>query len=226
MSLDNLVHQEIMRAFAERGHAPDTSTIAARLAVSTEEVETSLHRLHEQHALVLHPDRPAIWVAHPFSTSPTGVWVAAAPRGWWAPCVWCACGISALTAPDATIHARLGGESRETCIVMHRGELASADLLVHFALPARDAWKNVIHYCSTVLPFDRPEAVDAWCKRHALPRGATVQLSQVLALAREWYGNYLDPHWSKWTLAQAQAIFDRVGLCGDAWRLPLNEGTF
>jgi hypothetical protein len=53
-----------------------------------------------------------------------------------------------------------------------------------------------------------------------------VPLTTVLALAREWYGSYLDEDWRKWTLGEAQAIFDRVGLRGDAWRLPVGDGTF
>jgi len=33
---------------------------------------------------------------------------------------------------------------------------------------------NVIHYCSTVLPFERHEDVADWCTRHAGPKVAIV----------------------------------------------------
>jgi hypothetical protein len=163
MGLDGRVHREVIEAFVRLG-------VASRLGISRDEAIESLRRLHEGHGLVLHPGSTAIWVAPPFSASPTGVWVASGPRGWWAPCMWCAMGIVVLAAPDAAIHVRLGGERQEARIVVQNGQLASEDLPVHFAVPARDAWNNVIHYCATVLPFERVEAVKGWCERHALPQ--------------------------------------------------------
>ena len=61
-----------------------------------------------------------------------------------------------LTSADAELHVRLGGESRAAKIVIRGGELASRDLLVHFALPAARAWNNVVH-CATVQPFARAD---------------------------------------------------------------------
>jgi hypothetical protein len=226
MRIDGPVHYQIIHGFVTQYHAPSAVQVAAQLGVSTEEVVESFRRLQDAHGLALHPQSTAIWVAPPFSASPTGVWVASGTRGWWAPCIWCALGISVLAAPDATVHVRLGGESKETRIVLCGGELTSANLMVHFSVPARDAWENIIHYCATVLPFECLEDVTDWCDRHALPQGDVVALEKVLVLAREWYGRYLDQDWAKWTLKEAQAIFDRVGLRGDAWRLPSGEGVF
>jgi hypothetical protein len=42
----------------------------------------------------------------------------------------------------------------------------------------------------------------------------------VLDLGRVWYGRHLDRDWRKWTVPEAQAVFDQVGLTGDFWRLP------
>src|SRR5262249_31700123 len=161
-----------------------------------------------------------------FSASPTGVWVQGTERGWWAPCLWCAMGIAVLAAPDAVVHTRIGGEREEACIRLRSGRLVSDDLAVHFALPARDAWSNVVHWCATVLPFRAVADVAPWCTRHGLPYGDVVPLTTVLELARSWYGRHLDRDWRKWTLAEAQAIFDRVGLHGDIWKLPVSAGTF
>jgi hypothetical protein len=147
-------------------------------------------------------------------------------RGWWAPCVWCALGIASLIVEDAEIYLRLGGEHSETRIVIAGGKLVSPDLPVHFALPPRDAWSNVIHWCAMVLPFEKAQHVAAWCARHGLPQGETVPLSQVLVLAREWYEQHAARDWKKWTNREAQAIFERVGLRGEFWRLPITEGTF
>jgi hypothetical protein len=226
MAIASQIHHAVIRSFVERGVAPTADEIATALAIGVDDVRAGLHELHAGHGLVLHPDSAAIWIAHPFATAPTGVWVEAAVRGWWAPCVWCAAGIVALAASRrATIHARIGGERDVVEISVEQGSAAS-ELVVHFAIPPRDAWANVSHWCSTVQPFRSEREVDAWCARHRIPRGDVVPLSRVLELGRAWYGGHLDPSWRKWTLAQARQIFERVGLHGPFWALPDDDVTF
>jgi hypothetical protein len=226
MALESRIHQALMRSFVDRGCASSAEQIAADLQVSCGEVVAGLHRLHAGHGLVLHPGSNSVWVAHPFSASPTGVWVASGSRGWWAPCIWCGLGIVALAAPDADVHLRIAGESKAATILLRDGQLASEELVIHFPIPARHAWDNVVHWCATVLPFERAEDVAPWCARHELPQGAILPLRTVFALAQAWYGPYLEPDWEKWTRAEAQAIFERVGLQGEHWQLPPDEGVF
>jgi ribosomal protein S18 acetylase RimI-like enzyme len=227
LDLGGRLHGAVMRSFAVRGRAPTVAELAAELTLEADRVEAGLRRLHVEHGLVLHPDSTDIWVAHPFSASPTATWVEAADeRGWWAPCLWCAMGIAVLVAPDAVVHARLGGQSKAVRIELRGGQLVSEDLLVHFALPVREAWNNVVHYCATVLPFAGIEDVARWSSLHGIPRGDAVPLAQVLELARQWYGGYLRDSWRKWTLDEARALFRRVGLDGDTWSVPLGERGF
>jgi len=225
-ALDGSVHHQVVATFVRSGYPPTVDDIAAALAVSPELVEAALRRLHDGHGLVLHPDSAAVWIAHPFSASPTAVWVAAGARGWWAPCMWCATGIATLAAPTSTIHVRYAGERDEARIELRDGAAAASDLVVHFATPPREAWHNVVHWCATVLPFRRAEDVDGWCERHRLPRGAVVPIDQVVALGRAWYGRHLDADWRKWSVAEAQSIFDAVGLTGEFWRLPVSDRPF
>ena len=49
--------------------------------------------------------------------------------------------------------------------------------------------------------------------------GATVDLQTLAALARDWYGDRLDPDWRPRTLERSQAILERHGLTGEFWRL-------
>jgi len=224
--MDGRVHHEVLSTFVRLGRPPALDELARALAVSPEDAAAALRRLHDGHGLVLHPDGAEVWIAHPFSASPTAVWVAGGARGWWAPCLWCASGIVALAAPTSTIHARYGGEHEAAAVEVRGGAAASDDLVVHFASPPRDAWRNVVHWCATVLPFRRAEDVDAWCERHGLPRGAVLPWRQVLELGRAWYGRHLDLDWRKHTIAEAQAIFDQVGLSGDFWRLPASDRPF
>jgi hypothetical protein len=209
------VHHDILRSFVDHGHPP-------RLPA---EAHPALHRLAEDHGVVLHPGTAEVWIAHPFSASPTGVWVerrgaGSGPPGWWAPCLWCAMGIVVLAAPDAVIHARFGGESEVATIEVERASHVALDAWVHFAVPACNAWNNVVHFCATVQPFRTAAEIDAWSRRHDLPRGAIVPIARVLELARLWYGDHLAPDWRKWTVAEAQQIFTRAGLVGEHWQLP------
>jgi hypothetical protein len=50
--------------------------------------------------------------------------------------------------------------------------------------------------------------------------GATVELRQLAALARRWYGDRLDPDWAPRTRDESQAILHAVGLTGPFWELP------
>lgn len=224
--LDGLVHQAVIASFVQRGFAPDVEQLARTLAQPAQFIESALERLHRGHGLVLHPGSHSVWIAHPFSSTPTTVWVETPTRGWWAPCLWCALGVCALAAPNAHIHARVGGERDALRIEVRDGELVNPTLLVHFGAPPRHAWDNVHAWCASVQPFERAEHVDAWCARHALPRGECVPIAQVQRLARTWYGRHLDADWRKWSVAQAQAIFDAVGLRGEFWRLPSADQPF
>lgn len=205
------------------GSAPTAGEIAAAMSLPVDAIAASLRRLSDGHGVVLHPGTTDVWIVHPFSLSPTATWVEASGRGWWAPCIWCATGIAALVAPDVIIHSRLGGEAEPVAIHLGKHE---AELVVHFPIPPRDAWNNVVHYCATVLPFRGEAEIDAWCARHRIPRGAAVPMSQVQLLGRVWYGRHLDRSWRKWTVVQARTIFEEVGLTDRFWHLPEETGRF
>ena len=49
--------------------------------------------------------------------------------------------------------------------------------------------------------------------------GATVPVGTLNALARDWYGDRLDPAWRPRTLEQSQGILGAHGLSGPFWRL-------
>jgi hypothetical protein len=51
------------------------------------------------------------------------------------------------------------------------------------------------------------------------PRGARVGLATLSALARDWYGDRLDPGWRPRSTEESQRILAAHGLAGDFWRL-------
>lgn len=226
MPSNGLVHHGILRSFVERGRPPSLDELADELAAPADVVAGALRRLEAEHGVVLHPGSTEVWIAHPFSASPTGVWVSDGDRGWWAPCLWCAMGIAVLAAPNAVIHARYGGETEPAVFSVSAATTTSPPAFAHFPIPVRRAWDNVVHWCSTVQPFRTADDAAAWSARHGLAVGDLVPLDQVLALSRVWYGRHLDPSWRKPTLDEARAMFASVGLTSPTWDVPSASGRF
>jgi hypothetical protein len=66
----------------------------------------------------------------------------------------------------------------------------------------------------------RSEAhVDGWCRQRSLTKGAVFSLGQLWDLSRTWYADRLSPAWRRATAAEAQRVFDGLGLSGPFWRL-------
>ena len=77
-----------------------------------------------------------------------------------------------------------------------------------------------------MLVFQSASAVDAWCDRHAMPRGDVQSVATVWAFARTWYGRHLDPTWTTWTTDEARELFARFSLSGPIWALPESDERF
>lgn len=100
------------------------------------------------------------------------------------------------------------------------------DLYTHFCIPVVKAWDNVHHFCSTCLVFLNPTEVETWCDRHGYDVAHVAPIQDVNTLAKKWYGNHLNPKWVKWTMEEAQTIFEESGMNHPLWALPIADGTF
>ena len=216
---DLTVRGELTRTIAELGHAPANESLAQLLGVPLPTIEQALRRLHDAHALLLHPHCCVPWVVHPFALSPGSCWVQSRDRGWWANCLYCGMGIAAALQRETTIHTRIGGEHEPVVIHIHDGQLQETALIFHLSTPVSAWWDNVIHACASFQPFHSETDVDAWCDRHALPRGAIVPLSSMWAFATDWYGDYLRKPWLKRSTDEAEALFLKHGFTGKFWQI-------
>jgi hypothetical protein len=70
-----------------------------------------------------------------------------------------------------------------------------------------------------MLAFRSEEHVERWCRIRRIPRGASFSLEQAWQLARAWYADKLSPAWKRAAPEEAEAVFTRIGLAGDFWRL-------
>jgi Alkylmercury lyase len=174
--IETAVHYRYLEPLLATGRIPNSHEVAKRLGVPIEEVRRALRGLADTHGVVLHTHVCEPWVIHPFSASPTATWVESGDRGWWATCMWCACGIATLVGGNAAIHTRIGGEREDIDIHVEKGRVRESDLWVHFAVPPRVAWDCVHHFCATVLPFRSPDDVRTWSERHGIPLGACADL--------------------------------------------------
>ena len=223
------LHHAILSGFVDRGTSPTCADLAAHFGVSSRAAAEALAALQEYHGVVLHPDRPEVWVAHPFSTAPTGFTVRSGDRIWWGNCAWCSLGLASLVAASGdrvVITTTLGGEDEQVTLVIEDGVLTEDQYVVHFPVPMVNAWDNVIYTCSVMLLFRDEDQVDDWCERRAIQRGDIQPAGTVLAFAAEWYGRHLDRDWRKWTAEEAAAIFARHGLSGEIWELPVSTERF
>jgi len=225
-TLNASLHHALIRHILDHGHGPNAQELSRILGLPEPSVVEGLRRLAEDHGVVLHPHRPEVWAIHPFSLAPTSFWVRSGGRAWWGNCAWCSLGIAALTGQDATISTSFGAEGRPVDLHIRSGRIVEGHHLIHFPIPMRNCWDNVIYSCSTMLVFEDEAAVDDWCLRHRIPKGDTQPLSRFWPFAQEWYGKHLDPDWRKWTSAEASALFQRHGLGGDTWAIPVSHSRF
>lgn len=220
------LHQAILEHLVQLGTAPSLGILADRFATREEVVARQLLELQAEHGVVLHPGTTDIWVAHPFSTAPTLFSIEGERGHRWSNCAWCSLGAAALLGGDVRITTTLGGESQRVVLEVSGGEIQRGDLFVHFPIPMRRAWDNVIYTCSVMLLFESVQAVDAWCQRHGIPRGDVQPVRKVWEFAKAWYGKHLNEDWTKWTVEEARALFRRFELEGDIWELPVVNQRF
>jgi ribonuclease HI len=133
----------IYRHFVDTARAPDLAAIARGVGAREKEVAAALRALADGHAIVLAPASLSIWMAHPFSASPTPYPVDANGRTYWANCAWDAAGILSLVGD---------GETRTLCPDCGQpagfGVQDSAlvgDGVVHYVVPPRRFWENVAY---------------------------------------------------------------------------------
>jgi hypothetical protein len=70
-----------------------------------------------------------------------------------------------------------------------------------------------------MLLFRSEEHIDRWTAARELPRGAVLSAETAWALARDWYQDKVHPQWRRHTVDETEALFQRLGLTDDFWRL-------
>lgn len=219
-------HYYILKHIVEKCYSPTISDLAKQFNLDNQTVISELKALSEIHGVVLHPNSSEVWAIHPFSNAPTATCIRAGEQTWWANCIWCALGATALIDSAVSITTCIGGEHQQVVIRVDEQGIDREDLYVHFPIPMINAWDNVIYTCSTMLVFESEAQVSSWCERHHIPSGDVQPMANVLAFAKAWYGNHLDPSWKKRSLDNAKQLFERFDLTHPVWSLPDGDKGF
>lgn len=216
---DMALRGALTKMIAERGFAPSLAELGDRVGATVEDVKAALRRLHDAHALLLHPHECRPWVVHPFALSPGSCWVQTQERGYWANCLYCSFGVAAALRCDAVITTRIAGEVETVRYTITASRPNETEDIFHLSTPAARWWDNVIHACASFQPFHKESDVDDWCNRHDMPKGAVMTIPALWSFAQDWYGGYLETPWRKRSGAEARELFARHGLRSEFWAI-------
>jgi hypothetical protein len=142
--LDLRIRNHVYASFVQAGSAPTPAEAGEALGIAADEVAAAFRRLHDGHALVLHPGTTELRMLNPFSAVETKHRVDAGGRSWFANCAWDALGIPAALHTDGTVRSECPDCGEPLELEVRDGLLVrGGELLVHFAVPARRWWDDI-----------------------------------------------------------------------------------
>jgi Alkylmercury lyase len=141
-TLDSDLRLYIYRHFIRHRRVPLVAEMAAGLPHTLKQVKAALTRLSATHAFVLQ-ENGELWRAAPFSAVPTAFPVKISRHSWYGNCIWDALGIAAMLHRDASINTFCACCNYEMVLKVKNDRLLRDDGVAHFAVPARDWYKDI-----------------------------------------------------------------------------------
>jgi hypothetical protein len=127
------------------GQVPTAGEIAAELDLPLEMVQEAYGKLGESHVFVCEPGDPSrLRMANPFSPVPTAFRVSARGGSYYGNCVWDSLGIVSLLGGEGTVETSCPDCSEPLSLRVTGGKLVEADGVVHFSVPARHWWDDIV----------------------------------------------------------------------------------
>lgn len=145
----NRVRVRLYESFVESGTCPTKAQVAASLGSSVTGIDGAFDELAAAHMLVLQPGSGEVLMANPLSAVPTPFVVEtegpSGPRSWYGNCIWDALGIIAMLHGDGRVLSSCGCCGESMTVSVHGGQVScNPPGLVHFALPARQWWDDIV----------------------------------------------------------------------------------
>jgi hypothetical protein len=142
--LDVSVRSLVYDRFMSTGRSPSVADVASALGAPTGDVQGALVKLAGLRQLVLQSNGELL-MANPFSAVPTSYVVQAGERTYWGNCIWDAMGIPAILNLDAVISTACPDCGDAMQLTVESGRLTPAEGIVHFAVPARKWWEDIVY---------------------------------------------------------------------------------
>ena len=143
-TFDNDVRLQLYREFVGTGEPPSAESLAARMQAPVAEIRGALERLAAGKALVLQPESREVLMASPLCAVPTPFRVRTRGKALFGTCIWDAMGIVAMLGTDAVLDTSCGCCGEAMALEFRDGEPLPAEGIVHFAIPARRWWENIV----------------------------------------------------------------------------------
>lgn len=141
-SIDEAVRVAVYDHFITCGDAPDAAELAQRLALTSAELTASYRRLAAEQALVLGTD-DTLWMAIPFSATPTDVQVQGAEVSWWANCAFDGLGIPAMLDVDGVVTTNCPQSGAPIVVTVRDGVPASGACVLHMSVALAQWWDSI-----------------------------------------------------------------------------------
>jgi hypothetical protein len=145
-AFDRDVCLTIAECIRERGAVPSLSEVTARVASTDTDIAASFGRLAAARTMILRPGTTEILSFSPFAAGPTDFRVRADGRDWSALCAWDALGVVAALDADGLVLGHCADVCGVPLEVRLAGDAIGAldGVVMQFALPARDWWKDIV----------------------------------------------------------------------------------
>jgi hypothetical protein len=141
--IDKQVRHYIYEYFVKTGQAPTLHHCAQAFSCPLADIQAVYQRLAYGRALVLQSNGE-ILMAEPFSAVPTAFAVELGNHDWWGNCIWDALGILAMLKEDGCVVTACGCCNDAMQLEIRNGQIVDTSGCVHFAIPPKEWWKNVV----------------------------------------------------------------------------------
>ena len=142
------IRVHIYQFLVEHARPPTAGETAGRFGMTEADVREAYQRLHDGHALFLEPGATDVRMANPLSGVETPYRVTVNDRTLFANCAWDSVGIPVMLGADAAIesvYSDASGTDTPAHYAIVDGQLRDDEGLVHFPLPFRRWYDDLIH---------------------------------------------------------------------------------
>ena len=141
---DTHVRLELYREFVRTAQPPTTESIAEKMQAHADDVRAALERLAAAKVIVLQPESREILMANPLCAVPTPYQVRTQDQSYFGSCVWDALGVIAMLQRDAVLDTSCACCGEAMTIGVRGGRPVPAHGIIHFAIPAKRWWENIV----------------------------------------------------------------------------------